>query len=134
MSKYWFEYVRSCYDLVIETEGSTNLILDHDIEAYIVHLMANNFEKSKFGENPVAISMLTAMQTGKKRDFINVGDECLFIHSYPLKLKRWPTARYYIDMGTTAYGMANHVMEKHFESAGKILNVIFNRSNNIRIY
>ena len=128
MSKYWLDYVKSCYDLVVETEGFTNLILEHEVEAYVVHLMANNFERSFVGESPVAISMMAAMQTGKRQDFLNVGDECLLIHSYPLKQRRWPTPTYYIDMGTTAYGMANHIMENHFEPAGKILNAIFCRT------
>jgi hypothetical protein len=127
MNKYWLDYVKSCYDLVVETEGITELILEHEVEAYVVHLMANNFQNNIIGNNAVAITMMTAMQTGKKQDYLLVGDECLLIHSYPLKQGRWPSPTYYRDMGTCAYGMANHIMENHFEPAGKVLNAIFRR-------
>jgi hypothetical protein len=127
MSKYWFDYVKSCYDLVVESEGMTDIVLEHDVEAYIVHLMANNFKRTDIGEQAIAIQMLSAMNTGNTKDLLHIGDECLLIHSYPLKQRRWPSPRYYIDMGTTAYGMANHIMETHFEPASKILNGIFRR-------
>ena len=127
MSKHWFDYVKSCYDLVVESEGLHGIILEHEVEAYIVHLMANNFQRTDIGSNAVAIQMLTAMGTGKKKDLLNVGDECLLIHSYPIKQNRWPSPRYYMDMGTTAYGLADHIMEDHFEPASKILNGIFRR-------
>ena len=127
MNKYWFDYVKSCYDLVVETEGLTSLVLEHEVEAYIVHLMANNFQNNIIGNSAVAINMLNAMQTGKRQDFLLVGDECLLIHSYPLKQRRWPTPTYYRDVGTSAYGMATHIMEEHFEPASKVLNAIFTR-------
>jgi hypothetical protein len=129
MNNYWFDYVKSCYDLVVETEGLTDLVLEHEVEAYVVHLMANNFKNNIIGNTAIAISMMTAMQSGKRADFLTVGDECLLIHSYPLKQRRWPTLTYYHDMGTTAYGMANHIMEEHFEPAGKVLNAIFRRTS-----
>jgi hypothetical protein len=127
MNNHWFDYVKSCYDLVLESEGFNNLILDHDVEAYIVHLMANNFQRTDIGNEAISIKMLLAMNTGKQKDFLNVADECLLIHSYPLKQRRWPTPTYYSEMGITAYGMAGHLMENHFESAGRILNSIFRK-------
>lgn len=128
MSKYWLDYVKYCYDLVLESEGANSIILDHEAEAYVVHLMANNFQRTDIGEKAVAIQMLTAMGTQKKKDFIAVADECLLIHSYPLKQNKWPSPTYYQEMGTTAYGMAAHLMEDHFDSAAKVLNFIFSRS------
>jgi hypothetical protein len=127
MNNHWFDYVKSCYDLVLESEGFNNLILDHDVEAYIVHLMANNFQRTDIGNEAISIKMLLAMNTGKQKDFLNVADECLLIHSYPLKQRRWPTPTYYSEMGITAYGMAGHLMENHFENAGRILNSIFRK-------
>jgi hypothetical protein len=111
----------------VESEGLTDLVLEQEVEAYVVHLMANNFQNNIIGNNAVAINMMHAMQTGKREDFLRVGDECLLIHSYPLRQNRWPTLTYYHDMGTSAYGMANHIMEEHFEPAGKVLNAIFRR-------
>ena len=126
MSK-WFDYVKSCYDLVIETEGRLNIVLEHDVEAYVVHLMANNFERADIGTKIISVELLEAMQSGKKERYTSVGDECLLIHSYPMKKQRWPTSTYYQDMGMIAYGYANHMMEEHFIPASKVLNALFNR-------
>ncbi len=128
MSKHWFDYVKSCYDLVIQSEGVTETMLPHETEAYVVHLMARNFERTDIGEKAIAIQMLEAMQTRKKENLLSVADECLLINSYPLKKQRWPSETYYVDMGTIAYGYANHTMEEYFIPASKILNAIFSRT------
>lgn len=128
MSKYWLDYVKSCYDLVIESQGITSVVLDHEVEAYVVHLMANNFERTDIGAQAIAIQMLTAMQTGRRQQLLEVADECLLIHSYPFKKNRWPSPVYYQDMGTTAYGLAGHVMEDNFVPAATVMNAIFNRT------
>lgn len=127
MSKYWLDYVKSCYDLVVESQGITNVVLDHEIEAYVVHLMANNFERTNIGAQAVAIQMLSAVQTGKRQQLLEVADECLIIHSYPFKKTRWPSPSYYKEIGTTAYGLAGHVMEDHFVPAAVVMNAIFSR-------
>jgi hypothetical protein len=132
MSKYWLDYVKSCYDLVLEGEGDTNLILEHEVEAYVVHLMANNFERTDIGTEAIAIKMMEAVGTGRRQDFLKVGDECLLIHSYPLKRGRWPSPTYYHDMGVAAYGRINHMMERHFDRAGRVLNAVFQKSNLLR--
>lgn len=127
MSQYWFEYVKSCYDLVVESEGLTDLVLEHEVEAYVVHLMARNFERTDIGDQPVAIRMLEAMQGRQRENLLAVADECLLIHSYPFRRHRWPSATYYQDMGQIAYGMADHIMEQHFVPAGRVLTAIFGR-------
>lgn len=131
MSKYWFDYVKHCYDLVVESEGLTELVLDHEVEAYVVHLMARNFERTDIGTQAVALLMMQALNSGGKDSLVTVADECLLIHSYPFKRQRWPTATYYQDMGTTAYGLAGHIMEDHFVPAGRVLNAIFRRSSSL---
>lgn len=127
MSTYWLEYVKHCYDLVLESEGQNNLILEHEVEAYVVHLMARNFDRTNIGETAIALLMLEAWNKGNREEFLPIADECLLIHSYPFKKKRWPSPTYYQDMGTVAYGMAEHVMEQHFVPASRVLNAIFKR-------
>ena len=127
MSKYWFDYVKHCYDLVVESEGLTELILDHEVEAYVVHLMARNFERADIGNDAIAIKLLTVMSNGKREELVGVADECLLIHSYPFKRQRWPSPTYYQDIGITAYGLAGHMMEEHFVPAGCVLSKIFRR-------
>ena len=128
MKDYWFDYVKGCYDLVVESEGFTETTLPHETEAYVVHLMAKNFKRTDIGEKAVAIQLLEAVNSGKRNEFLSVADECLLIHSYPLKPRRWPSNTYYIDMGTLAYGYAKHEMENYFVPAAKILNAIFSRT------
>jgi hypothetical protein len=129
MNKYWLDYVKHCYDLVLESEGRTELILDHEVEAYVVHLMARNFERTDIGQKAVAISMLEAVNRGHRDQLVSVADECLIIHSYPFRQGRWPSPTYYQDMGITAYGLAGHMMEDHFVPAGQVLSAIFKRTN-----
>jgi hypothetical protein len=127
-NRYWLDYVKYCYDLVIESEGNSKLILEHEVEAYVVHLMAKNFNRVDIGENPIAIQILTTMHKTNKESYLNTGDECLLIHSFPIKRSKWPSPTYYLEMGATAYGLANHIMAKHVEPASKIMIGIFNRN------
>ncbi len=128
-NKHWLEYVKHCYDLVIEAEGNTQLILNHEIEAYVVHLMAKNFNRIDIGETPIAIQLLTSLQNRlAKEKLLHTADECILIHSFPLKKSKWPNQNYYRDMGTIAYGLAEHAMEKHFDNASKVMSGIFNRN------
>lgn len=126
-SKYWLDYVKSCYDLVVESERVTSTYLAHEVEAYIVHLLARNFERTDIGANPVAIMMLEAVAGLNEKKLLYIADECLLINSYPLKPHRWPTSTYYEDIGTTAYGLANHIMERNFKVASTVLGGIFRR-------
>ena len=107
--KYWQEYIRSSYELVLEAEGKSQTYLNEDIESYLVRLMAKWCDRNDIPpETPVAILMMTAMQKPRERDrhLAEVADICLFYDSFKIKQRRWPTLNYYKDMGTTAYGMA----------------------------
>lgn len=128
MYEYWHEYRKAAYDLIIESEGLTATYLDNEVEAYIVHLFATNFNRTDIGDNPIAIQMLTAMQSNK--NYKPIADECLLINSFPFKRRRWPTKTYYKDMGQIAYGMANLAkMEQNFELASRVLHAVFKKIN-----
>lgn len=125
---HWFEYVKSCYDLVTESENITKITLKVEVETYVVHLMARNFERIDIGKEAIAIQLLEAINTGRTDRLLTVADECLLIHSYPLRRSKWPSSTYYQDMGITAYGLANHIMEYNFDTSSKVLSTIFKRS------
>ena len=74
MSKYWLDYVKHCYDLVVESQGSSNFVLEHEVEAYIVHLMARNFERANIGETAVAIQLMEALNSGVKENLLPVAE------------------------------------------------------------
>lgn len=105
--KYWQEYIRSSYELILDAEGKTATYLNEPLEYYLVSLMAKWFDKPNIPpDTPVAILMLTAMQNPRKENLSEVAEICLFYDSFKIKQRKWPTARYYKDMGVTAYGMA----------------------------
>ncbi len=124
----WMKYVSSCYDLVLEGEEEVQLQLNMNVQAHVVHLMAKNMENFFVTGEPIAIKFLEAMNIKKnKDDFVIIGDECLLIHSFPIKYSKWPNPHYYKDMGITSYEMADHIMANHFENAGRVLSAVFNR-------
>jgi hypothetical protein len=124
--QYWDDYVRAAYELVMEGEGVTQIFLQNPVEFYVVHLFARNFRRTDLGSQPIAIKMLEASQRGSGKHYEPIADECLLIHSYPLKPRYWPTERYYQDMGEIAYGMAgNEPMEKSFAQASQVLHSLF---------
>ena len=104
---HWQEYIRSSYELILDAEGKTATYLNEPLEYYLVSLMAKWFDKPNIPpDTPVAIMMLTAMQNPRKENLSEVADICLFYDSFKIKQPKWPTLKYYKDMGTTAYGMA----------------------------
>ncbi len=128
--EYWFDYVKGCYDLVIESEGLTKLVPSVEVESYIVHLMAKNIRRTDIGKDAIAIKMLEAVSASSTSQLLLVADECLLIQSFPLRQSRWPTETYYQDMGIIAYGLANHIMEYNFVISSKILAGIFRKNIN----
>jgi hypothetical protein len=119
-------YIKAAYDLIMESESKTNTYLDNQVEEYLVLLFANNFQRTDIGEEAIAIQMLEACQVKGTEHYQPIADECLLIHSYPLNRKRWPTETYYMEMGMTAYGLANiEIMESNFEPASRVLRRVF---------
>lgn len=43
----WQPYIKASWNLVMEAEGRTEVNLQDDLEAYLVHMMARNFRNSK---------------------------------------------------------------------------------------
>jgi hypothetical protein len=106
----WQHYVRASYDIVSHFEKDVKPELDQTLESYLVHFLARNFTNSDVGQKPVAISLMESMQLDgfrKKQAMAEVGDECLFIYGFEVKKRKWPTDKYYKDMGTMAYGYAS---------------------------
>jgi hypothetical protein len=126
MSKFWLEYRKVAYDLILESESETTIHLDNEVEVYVVHLFANCFNRTDIGDIPIALQMLTVMQGNK--NYQPIADECLLIHSFPFRKHKWPSDTYYKDMGQMAYKMANlDTMERNFEPASRILSAVFRR-------
>lgn len=128
---HWFEYVKVCFDLVIASERDNQVILRHNTEAYVVHLMARNFERTDIGDCAIAIKMLENYHKRDRDTYSQIGDECLLIQSYPFKKAKWPSENYYAEMGQLAYYMAdNQIMHKDFKQASLVLSGVFKQLNN----
>lgn len=107
--KHWQSYIRASWELVMEAEGRVQDFLESDVEAFLVHTMARNFENTRIWEDPVAITMLQARQASRsqrKETMQKIGEECLFIDAWQLKQRRWPSPTYFRDMGSMAFGYA----------------------------
>lgn len=119
----WFDYVKVGYDLINEHASLNSIKLTHVFESQIVHIFAKNFRRTDIGVHPVAMQLMEAVNRNDKVALGQVGDECLIIQSFPLRVHKWPSNTYYIDMGVIGYGLAgNEIMEKNFITASKILN------------
>ena len=131
--KYWYEYVKSSYDLVLEAEGKNKTYLTDDIESYLVRLLAKWFDNNEIPpDTPIAILLMDAMQDKDSKKLANTADICLFYDGFKFKQSRWPTKTYYRDMGTMAYGMAYlssknglyNQLENNFYTCSRILSTI----------
>lgn len=131
--KYWQEYVKSSYELILEAEGKTSVYLTDDLESYLVRLLARWFDRSDIPpDTPVAILLMTAMQKPREQELAQVADVCLFYDSFKIKHQRWPNVHYYRDMGQIAYGMAYvagndklyNDLETNFATCSKVLSTI----------
>lgn len=125
MSKHWQEYLKASYDLIIESEGQTKVYLDDQVECYLVHLFAKNFDRIDIYQEAIAIRMLSVRS---RREYQPIADECLLINSWPIKHRRWPSENYFVDMGSIAYGLAGlEYMENNFSSASKVLKQVLSK-------
>ena len=134
----WQHYVKASYEMVTFAEPNVEPeTLDETLESYVVHLLARNFREHSFGDKPVAISLMESMSLPcyqKKQAMSIIGDECLFIHGFEMKKRRWPSESYYRDMGTLAYGHASVAippddplyshLEHNFTLLGKVIRQI----------
>jgi len=102
----WEAYVKESYELVRRAECELTVNLEHDLEAYIVHLFAHYMDKPRVNTVPVGVKLLTSVNLpvkAKKELLKDVGDECLLINSMEWGKSKWPTEIYYADMGQMAY-------------------------------
>jgi len=102
----WEVYVKESYQLIKEAEQALTIELEHNVEAYIVHLFAHYLDKPAINTVPVGIKLLSAstLPVSIRKDvFKSVGDECLLINAMEWGKKRWPSSNYYAEMGQMAY-------------------------------
>jgi len=130
----WEVYVKESYELIKRAESTLTITLEHNIEAYLVHLFAHYLDKPNVNTEPLGVKLLASnMLPAQQRKSIlkEVGDECLLINAMEWGKPRWPSNNYYADLGTTAYMSRAYVQRPteelfddlayEFETATKIL-------------
>ena len=102
----WETYVKESYSLIKEAEVALSITLEHNVEAYLVHLFAHFMDKPNINTEPVGIKLLTSANlpiAQRKVLLKDVGDECLLINAMEWNKRRWPSNNYYTEMGQMAY-------------------------------
>jgi len=108
--KYWQPYVKAGWEIVMEAQGKSHIILDTEVEAFLVHVIAKTMERTNIWEQPISLKILTAQSlfgTRRANALQDIGEECLFIDGWQIKNSKWPTKQYFADMGEIAFGMAS---------------------------
>ena len=89
----------------MEAEAALCVNLEHNTEAYLVHLFARHLDKP-LANDPVCLTLMKSVRLApaqKRNALLPVAEECLLITGLELSKRRWPSENYYIDMGRTAY-------------------------------
>jgi hypothetical protein len=107
--KNWQPFIKAGFELVQNAKEFSPVFLEPDIEAYLVHAVARTIERTDIGSKPVAIQLLETQHIPKnkrKSQLQEIGEECLMMHAWEFKRRRWPSDTYYQDIGSIAYGYA----------------------------
>jgi hypothetical protein len=99
----WQPYLKASWELVMESEGKSQVFLDQELEAYLVHMMARNFRKTQF---PPDIVCLEFSRAKTKDDYRDIGDSCLLVDAWDVKRAQLVERQYYEKMGQIAYARA----------------------------
>ena len=119
MSINWQPYLRASWELVMESEGKSQVFLDHELEAYLVHMIARNFRNHQFPPDMVCLEFARART---RDDYRQIGDSCLFVDAWDVKRARLVERNYYEKMGQIAYASAATVtrpVEQLFERVAR---------------
>lgn len=103
--KYWMDYVKASYEVILYGEEKSGINLEHEIEAFVVHTLARYMENPKIPTDVIAIQLMESLsKTGeiRKQQLQKVAEECILIDGLELNSRRWPNQNYFVDMGKIA--------------------------------
>lgn len=102
----WQPYIRASWEIIMECESRSQVFLDAELEAYLVHMMARNFRMQNF---PPEIVCLEFTRARSPEEFRQIGDGCLFVDAWDIRRAKLVGHDYYAQMGQTAYSCAASV-------------------------
>jgi hypothetical protein len=129
----WEVYVKESYQLIKEAEQALTINLEHNVEAYLVHLFAHFLDKPNVNSEPLGVKLLSAavLPIPQRKHLLKaVGDECLLINAMEWNKRRWPSDNYYAEIGCTAY-MTRAYVQRPTEEVFDNLAVEFNTATKI---
>lgn len=129
----WEVYVKESYQLIKEAEQSLTVNLEHNVEAYLVHLFAHFLDKPLVNTEPLGVKLMACatLPVSQRKDVLKaVGDECLLINAMEWNRRRWPSDNYYAELGQTAYVSRAYVV-RPIEDVFDDLAVEFNTATKI---
>lgn len=103
--QHFMTYVKAAYEVIMLAESKSNINLEHEVEAFVVHTFARYMEQPNIPTDAIAIKMMTAINENgeiKKVHFQQIAEECILIDGLELNSRRWPSKNYYRDMGRLA--------------------------------
>lgn len=123
--KYWMDYVKASYEVILYGEDKAGINLEHEVEAFVVHTFARYMENPRIPSDAIAIQLMSSLnKTGetRKQHLQKVAEECILIDGLELNSRRWPSQNYFIEMGKVALGYrayAGRPPELFYETVAK---------------
>lgn len=136
--KYWMDYVRAAYEVILDAEAKSSINLDHEVEAYVVHTFARYMEQPNIPTDAIAIKLMNAVSESgelRKKHLEQIAEECILIDGLSLNSRRWPSKSYYHDMGRIALenrAWADRPPELFYERIAHELNNISRILNTVK--
>lgn len=102
--------------LVRDAESDYGLLLDDDMESYLVFMLMRHSQNRSLAQAALALDYLrSADLVGKQRDerLRDIGDQCLILSGlFPRRAaRRNVRVSYYVDMGQSAYQYLSHNLQ-----------------------
>jgi len=137
--KYFMDYVKASYEVILMGECRTGINLDHEIEAYVVHTYARYMENPNIPTDSIAIQFMNSLSCNnieKIKRLEKVAEESMLIDALKLNKKRWPTNTYFLEMAqlaletraftTKPYELFYNQVAKQLPNISKILGSVNN--------
>ena len=115
----WQPYIKASWEMVMAAQGHTQKVLDPELEAYLVHMMARNFRNRDI---PPEIICLELSRARTADDFRQIGDSCLLVDAWNIKRARLVSKDYYSKLGQIAFGyaaVASRPFDRFMERVGR---------------
>ena len=128
--KYWMDYVKASYEVILYGESKAGINLEHEVEAFVVHTFARYMENPRIPTDAIAIQLMESLnKTGdtRKQHLQKVAEECILIDGLDLNCRKWPSQNYFVDMGKVALGYraySERPPELFYETVAKNMNNI----------